>query len=121
MQMTQSPRIEVEKSEAERSAHIASEYAHLDQVELLAAVQRLHKRLGGDRTKQALEAIQAGQSEIWIAILLGYYDKTYDFDLQRHEPSKTTRLNLEGKNIVEQVDLLLQTKPKSYGTSHSID
>ena len=120
-QITQSPRIEVEKSKAERIAHIASEYAHLDQEELLAAVQRLHKRLGGDRTKQALEAIREGQSEIWITILLAYYDKTYEFDLQRHELAKTTRLNLQGKTLVEQVDLLLQTKPKSYGTSHSID
>ena len=116
-QMTESPRIEVEKSEAERIGHIASEYAHLDQEELLAAVLRLHKRLGGDRTTQALEAIRAGESEIWITILLGYYDKTYEFDLQRHEPSKTIRLNLAGKSLEEQVDLLLQTKPKSNGTS----
>ena len=107
----------MEKSEAERIGHIASEYAHLDQEELLAAVLRLHKRLGGDRTTQALEAIRAGESEIWITILLGYYDKTYEFDLQRHEPSKTIRLNLAGKSLKEQVDLLLQTKPKSNGTS----
>jgi tRNA 2-selenouridine synthase len=120
-QMTESPRIEVEKSEAERIGHIASEYAHLDQEELLGAVLRLHKRLGRDRTTQALEAIRAGESEIWITILLGYYDKTYEFDLQRHEPSKTIRLNLEGKSLGEQVDLLLQTKPKSNGTSDSVD
>jgi len=121
MQMTQSWRIELEKSEAERIAHIASEYGNLDQEELLAAVLRLHKRLGGDRTNQALEAIRAGQSELWIAILLDYYDKSYEFDLQRHEPSKTIRLNLEGKSLGEQVDLLLQTKPKSNGTSDSVD
>lgn len=120
-QMTQSLRIEIKKSEAERIAHIASEYAHLDLEELLAAVQRLHKRLGGDRTKQAQEAILAGQPEIWIGILLGYYDKTYEFDLQRHDPSKIIRLNLEGKTLGEQVDLLLQTKPKSNGTSDSVD
>jgi hypothetical protein len=41
--------------------------------------------------------------------------------LQRHEPSKTIRLNLEGKSLGEQVDLLLQTKPKSNGTSDSVD
>jgi tRNA 2-selenouridine synthase len=120
-QMTQSLRIEIEKSEEERIAHIANEYAHLDQEELLAAIQRLQKRLGGDRTNQALEALRAAQSKVWISILLGYYDKTYEYDLQRHEPSKTIRLNLEGKTLEEQVDLLLQTKPTSYGTSHSID
>jgi len=111
LQMTQSPRIEVEKSEVERIAHIASEYAHLDQEELLAAVLRLHKRLGGDRTNQALEAIRTGNSEIWITILLGYYDKTYSYDLERHEVSKTIHLNLEGLALEDQVHLLLKTKP----------
>lgn len=110
-QMTQSPRIEIEKHQEERIAHIASEYAALDQVELSAAVLRLQKRLGGDRTKQALEAIQANQPEIWIPILLQYYDKTYSYDLDRHEVSKTNHLNLEGLALEDQVNLLLQTKP----------
>jgi tRNA 2-selenouridine synthase len=118
LQMTQSQRIEIDKTEEERIVHIASEYAALDQGELSAAVLRLQKRLGGDRTKQALEAIQTNQSEIWIPILLLYYDKTYEFDLQRHEVSKTIRLTLQGLSLEDQVTLLLQTKPKVNGTSH---
>ena len=118
LQMTQSPRIEIDKTDEERIAHIASEYAALDQGELSAAVLRLQKRLGGDRTKQALEAIQTNQPEIWIPILLLYYDKTYEFDLERHEVSKTIRLNLQGLSLEDQVTLLLQTKPKVNGTSH---
>lgn len=118
LQMTQSPRIEIDKTDNERIAHIVSEYAALDQVELSAAVVRLQKRLGGDRTRQALEAIQANQPEIWIPILLLYYDKTYEFDLQRHEVSKTIRLNLQGLSFEDQVNLLLQTKHKVNGTSH---
>ena len=118
LQMTQSPRIEIDKTDEERIAQIASEYAALDQGELSAAVLRLQKRLGGDRTKQALEAIQTNQPEIWIPILLLYYDKTYEFDLERHEVSKTIRLNLQGLSLEDQVTLLLQTKPKVNGTSH---
>jgi tRNA 2-selenouridine synthase len=111
LQMTQSPRIEIEKTDTERIAHIAREYAGLDQVELTDAVLRLQKRLGGDRTNQAVEAIQANQPEIWIPILLQYYDKTYSYDLARHEVSKTIHLNLEGLALEDQVNLLLQTKP----------
>ena len=111
LQLTQSPRIEIEKTDQERIAHIASEYAALDREELSAAVLRLQKRLGGDRTKQALDAIQAHQPEIWIPILLQYYDKTYTYDLDRHEVSKTIHLNLEGLALEDQVNLLLQTKP----------
>ena len=111
LQMTQSPRIEIEKTDTERIAHIAREYAGLDQVELTDAVLRLQKRLGGDRTNQAVEAIQANQPKIWIPILLQYYDKTYSYDLARHEVSKTIHLNLEGLALEDQVNLLLQTKP----------
>jgi tRNA 2-selenouridine synthase len=111
LQLTQSPRIEIEKTDQERIAHIASEYAALDREELSTAVLRLQKRLGGDRTKQALDAIQAHQPEIWIPILLQYYDKTYTYDLDRHEVSKTIHLNLEGLALEDQVNLLLQTKP----------
>ena len=111
LQLTQSPRIEIEKTDQERIAHIGSEYAALDREELSAAVLRLQKRLGGDRTKQALDAIQAHQPEIWIPILLQYYDKTYTYDLDRHEVSKTIHLNLEGLALEDQVNLLLQTKP----------
>ena len=111
LQLTQSPRIEIEKTDQERIAHIASEYAALDREELSAAVLRLQKRLGGDRTKQVLDAIQAHQPEIWIPILLQYYDKTYTYDLDRHEVSKTIHLNLEGLALEDQVNLLLQTKP----------
>jgi tRNA 2-selenouridine synthase len=111
LQMTQSPRIEIEKTDTERIAHIARDYAGLDQVELTDAVLRLQKRLGGDRTNQAVEAIQANQPEIWIPILLQYYDKTYSYDLARHEVSKTIHLNLEGLALEDQVNLLLQTKP----------
>ena len=118
LQMTQSPRVEIEKSDEERIAHIANEYGALDQAELSAAVLRLQKRLGGDRTKQAVEAIRANQPEIWIPILLLYYDKTYEFDLQRHEVSKTIHLTLQGLGLEDQVNLLLQTKPKGNGTSH---
>jgi tRNA 2-selenouridine synthase len=118
LQITQSPRIEIDKTDEERIAHITSEYAALDQGELSAAVLRLQKRLGGDRTKQALEAIQTNQPEIWIPILLLYYDKTYEFDLKRHEVSKTIRLTLQGLSLEDQVNLLLQTKPKVNGTSH---
>ena len=118
LQITQSPRIEIDKTDEERIAHITSEYAALDQGELSAAVLRLQKRLGGDRTKQALEAIQTNQPEIWIPILLLYYDKTYEFDLKRHKVSKTIRLTLQGLSLEDQVNLLLQTKPKVNGTSH---
>ena len=114
-QMIKSPLLEIEKSEQERIHHIAEEYAQLPEEELIAAVKRLHKRLGGLRTQQAIEDIQAKNHTSWIANLLIYYDKTYDFDLDRHEESKILHLNFAGKSLDEQTQLLLKAKNKFYG------
>lgn len=102
--------IDIQKSMDERIAHIAEDYGALPAEELIAAVKRIQKRLGGLRTQQAIEAIQEKNHESWISNLLIYYDKTYEFDLTRHETGKTQILDLTGKSIAEQVELLLKIK-----------
>jgi tRNA 2-selenouridine synthase len=115
-QMTKSLRIEIEKTEEARIAHIAEEYASLEKEDLLQAVTRLQKKLGGFRMQQALDDIRAKQDASWIANLLGYYDKTYAYDLDCHEPGKTTLLPLHDLDLSTQLDLLLQTKNILHGT-----
>jgi tRNA 2-selenouridine synthase len=115
--MIQSPLIEIQKSEAERIEHIAKEYGELPEKELIAAVLRLQKRLGGLRTQQAIADIQTKHHASWISNLLIYYDKTYEFDLERHMEEKITLLDLSGKELESQVQLLLLTKNKFYGIS----
>jgi len=78
-------------------------------------VKRLSKRLGGLRTDQAIEAIEAGNHAEWIANLLIYYDKTYEFDLDKHEDNKRIQLDLIGINPIQAVPILLKTKTKFYG------
>lgn len=117
--MIQSPLIEIQKSETERIEHIAIEYGELPEEELTAAVMRLQKRLGGLRTQQAIEDIRSKNNSSWISNLLLYYDKTYEFDLQRHDENKTITIDLEGKNLQEQVQLLTQAKIKFYGTTNN--
>lgn len=114
-QMIQSPLIDIQKSEAERIELIAEEYADLPAEDLIAAVKRLSKRLGGLRTAQAIEAIEAGNHPEWIANLLIYYDKTYEFDLDKHEENKRIQLDLTGMNPSQAVSILLKTKTKFYG------
>lgn len=114
-QMMSSPLIDVQKTLEERIDHIATEYGHLPEDSLISAVTRLQKRLGGLRTQEAIEAIQEKNSAFWIANLLIYYDKTYEFDLTRHQDEKTEILDLSGKSLDEQVELLLKIKIQYYG------
>ena len=114
-QMINSPLVEIHKSDEERIEHIAEEYGKLPEAELIAAVKRLQKRLGGLRTQQAILDIQEKNHTSWISNLLLYYDKTYDFDLHRHETNKTIHLDIVGFPSSKQVEVLLNTKNKFYG------
>ncbi|MBA4301746.1 tRNA 2-selenouridine synthase [Algoriphagus alkaliphilus] len=107
--------IDIQKPLEERIKHIAAEYSQLPEEELIAGVKRIQKRLGGLRTQQAIEAIQEKNHELWISNLLIYYDKTYEFDLTRHEAGKTKIIDLSGNSIAEQVELLLKIKNQHYG------
>lgn len=107
--------IDIQKTSAERVAHIAEEYGNLPEELLIESVKRLQKRLGGLRTQQAIQAIQEKNSADWISNLLIYYDKTYEFDLTRHEVEKTEILDLSGKSMEEQVELLLKIKNQNHG------
>jgi tRNA 2-selenouridine synthase len=107
--------IDIHKASEERIAHIAEEYGNLPENALIEAVKRIQKRLGGLRTQEAIQAIQEKNSVSWISNLLIYYDKTYEFDLTRHEVDKTKILDLSGKSPEEQVELLLNFKNKNDG------
>jgi len=113
-QMKSSPHIDIQKSLEERIAHIASEYAELPQEALKKAVLRLQKKLGGLRTQEALEAIEAGDHAKWIQNLLIYYDKTYEFELDKHPQDRTVSLDLSGLAFGQQCQLLLEAKKKFY-------
>lgn len=116
-QMTKCLLIDIQKSPDERIAHIAEEYGILPEEDLISAVKRIQKRLGGLRTQQAIEAIQVKDYHSWISNLLVYYDKTYEFDLSRHEEGKTKILDLGGKTLEEQIELLLKSKSQYHGKS----
>jgi tRNA 2-selenouridine synthase len=60
-----------------RAERILHEYGHFPPVSLAECTARLQKRLGGLRTRQALSALEEKNFDIWIDILLEYYDKTY--------------------------------------------
>ncbi|NVJ86981.1 MAG: tRNA 2-selenouridine(34) synthase MnmH [Algoriphagus sp.] len=113
-QMQKSPHLDISKSDQERIKHIESEYAELPKEELKQAVKKLSKKLGGLRTKEALEAIEEGDHPRWIQNLLTYYDKAYEFELEKHPKEDTLNLDLTGLSLSAQIDLLIQSKDQLY-------
>lgn len=84
-QMMAAPVLEVVRSLEDRIDHLLGVYGQTPRAQLLMATERIRKRLGGDRTQQALGHIEAGEAAAAIKIVLSYYDKTYRYDLERRQ------------------------------------
>lgn len=83
LQMMAAPVLQVERSRLERIRLLLEVYGSANRDELIAATERLKKRLGGQHAQAAVRAIQSGELATAIEIVLNYYDKTYLYDLQR--------------------------------------
>ncbi|WP_425636202.1 tRNA 2-selenouridine(34) synthase MnmH [Algoriphagus yeomjeoni] len=114
-QMLGSPMIDIYKTEQERVNLIVEEYASLPQDELILAVLRIKKRLGGLRTSQAIQAIIEGNHEDWISNMLIYYDKAYSFDIDKHADGKTFQIDLSGMDEGTATKTLLEAKSQFHG------
>jgi tRNA 2-selenouridine synthase len=82
-QMMTAPILQVERSRSERVELLLKDYGNADRSQLIAATERLQKRLGGDRVRDAVNLILAGHLGEAIDIVLDYYDKAYLYDLHR--------------------------------------
>jgi tRNA 2-selenouridine synthase len=111
-QLLSSPLIEVFKINEERIQHIEGEYAKLPKDELISAVKRLQKKLGGLRASRAIESIQNNQHSQWIEDVLLYYDKTYTYDLEKNHSGERIPLDLSGLDMQASINQLLSLKEK---------
>ncbi|MFD2248559.1 tRNA 2-selenouridine(34) synthase MnmH [Pontibacter ruber] len=111
-QMQEAPTIVLEVPKQLRIQKLAEEYCRTEKSLLEAAVLRIKKRLGGLATKEALEAIEAGDMEKMVDIALTYYDKAYTYDLakKQHElPLQLESINPE-ENALRVIEFAKQHK-----------
>ncbi|MEM9567185.1 MAG: tRNA 2-selenouridine(34) synthase MnmH [Cyanobacteria bacterium P01_E01_bin.34] len=113
-QMEVSPVFRVQRSRQERIENIAEMYGEEDLDGLMAATQRLKKRLGSQRTQQAIAHLENGEIVEAIELILPYYDKTYTYDLERRD-SASVEVDIMGMTpansaaaLVEQANTLLR-------------
>jgi tRNA 2-selenouridine synthase len=67
-----------------RARHLVKHYAGFEKEELKACVLKISKRLGGDRTKEALDSVHRADFYSTAMITLQYYDKAYMFSLEKN-------------------------------------
>ncbi|MRR18621.1 tRNA 2-selenouridine(34) synthase MnmH [bacterium] len=66
-----------------RMPRLVQEYTLFPADQIETSVMKISKRLGGDRTREAVEALRRGDYRTAIRITLEYYDKSYNYGLSR--------------------------------------
>ena len=84
-QMEAAVAIEITRPVSERVALLVDIYGQAASEDLIAATERIRKRLGGQRTQAAIAAIQTGDLATAVSITLDYYDRTYRYGLEQRD------------------------------------
>jgi len=76
-----------------RLPRLMEEYSKYPPESLKASILKITKRLGGDNTRDAIEAVETGHIARAIEISLNYYDKAYLFGLTKKENKNIIYVN----------------------------
>ncbi len=121
-QMRSAPIVELKVPHENRIKQLVSDYSQYPIDELKESVLKIERRLGGQRTKQALDALDEENYALVADLTLMYYDKTYKHGLSLREPNsvypletgnsdhgKMARLVIEkGNEIISKTDFVEQ-------------
>jgi tRNA 2-selenouridine synthase len=82
-----------------RLPRLLEEYSTYPRESLKESVMKISKRLGGDKTKDAIQSIESGNFAKAIEIVLYYYDKTYLFGLKKKDSKNVIYVNTDTDDI----------------------
>ncbi|MBD1913752.1 MULTISPECIES: tRNA 2-selenouridine(34) synthase MnmH [unclassified Leptolyngbya] len=106
-QMDHAPILEVVRPTSERLVLLVDLYAQAPLEGLITATERIRKRLGGARTQEAIDLLQQHRFAEAFELMLFYYDRTYQYDLQRRTVSRYS-VDATGYSAAEIARLLLE-------------
>lgn len=81
--MKQAPVIVLEVPRPLRVQRLVRDYGHLNPLQLARSIQTIERRLGGLRTQQAQQALEEKRLADVADLLLYYYDRSYQRNLER--------------------------------------
>ena len=107
-QMRTAPVLEIQRSLEERVEQLVGVYGQQGSEALADATNRISRRLGPQRTQQALEAIAEQDWATACRATLDYYDRCYDHELARC-PDRNS-IDLTGQTAAVAAETLLKAK-----------
>lgn len=82
-----------------RIRRLIDDYASYKISDLKDCIQKISQRLGGLNTNIAVEALENNDFEKVTETVLSYYDKTYDYGLEKRDPATINRIPLNEDNF----------------------
>jgi tRNA 2-selenouridine synthase len=98
-QMQTAPVVALMMSIETRMPRLLQEYTSFPSEQIGASVMKISKRLGGDRTREALDAIKRGDYRTAIKITLEYYDKSYSYGLTRRRAGQVLFVDTDTDDV----------------------
>lgn len=98
-QMQSAPVIALMMSIETRLPRLVEEYASFPVEQIADSVMKISRRLGGQRTGEAMKALRNGDYRTAIRIILEYYDKSYKYGLSRRLPEQVTYIDTDTDDV----------------------
>lgn len=107
-----SPRVEIQPNFENRFEFLMENYGCFPTEELIEKTQLLTKRMGLEANTKAIEALENGDKNEWLRLLMHYYDKAYESGrLKQAVQPKTIQLpiteNSKPADIIAAKEILL--------------
>jgi tRNA 2-selenouridine synthase len=94
--MKESRTVFLDVAREQRAAHLVEHYASYPPGELIGCIQKISKRLGGNRTREAIDSVERSDFFRTAMITLQYYDHAYMHALEKnhehYEVIESTRI-----------------------------
>ena len=103
--MKSAPVLEIIKTKKERIKNLVDVYSQHSQNELKDAVNRISKRLGPQRTMEALKAIEKKEWSKACDAMLDYYDRCYEYELNKTK--NINSIDLSGLSLKSSLNKIL--------------
>jgi tRNA 2-selenouridine synthase len=104
--------ISIDRDVQSRAERILKEYGKFD-VDLLAEkTKSITKRMGGDRVKASIDALEAGDMMGWVMPLLDYYDRNYEYSIQNRTGKYERVLHVKIESAAQIANELLRLNPR---------
>ena len=99
---------QIQMSKENRIKRLVADYATFPKEELKESVNKITRKMGGQNALAANQAIDEGDFEKAVGIILFYYDKMYDFGIKRHETAKVFPIETDTPDAAINTDKILE-------------